>query len=168
MVQLYPRSGAYRGKTNPEVCKLISVQIGPNSKSAVARRYRRLPRRARTLVVRYRKAPLMAISSSVRGTALASPFAMVTWLTAPQFIPNGVWRLEFRTVRLKCENQIAGFQRHTRFRLEKRQRREPEQRADNSPKTLESALSANGRNFFDSSQNKNTCGWRRPGGDPTG
>jgi hypothetical protein len=30
------------------------------------------------------------------------------------------------------------------------------------------ALSANGRSFNDSTQNKNTCGWRRPAGDPTG
>src|SRR5437868_10030814 len=126
-----------------------------------------LLKHARTSAVLSLKASLKATSSSVRGTALASPFEMVMWLMVPPCILSRVWRLGYKTVRLSCGNPIAEFKRHIRFRLRKSRRRKQEQRADkHSPKTLESTLSANGRNFNDSTQDKNTCGWRRPAGDP--
>ena len=101
-----------------------------------AHRYLPLLKLARISAARYRKASSMAMSSSVRGMALASQFVMVMWLMAPPYILNPVWRLASRMVRLKSANPIAKVQRHTRFRLGKSRSREREQWADkHSPRT---------------------------------
>ena len=40
------------------------------------------------------------------GYVIQFPFEMVTWLTVPPCILNRAWKLEFRTVRLKCGKQL--------------------------------------------------------------